>query len=144
MPTGSALTIGLNSVDPNHYHGWSGNLIACEADAEDMANIATSKEFTVNTLMTKEATRQRMQDEISAAADSLGAGDFFMLSYSGHGGQLPDFNDEEVDAQDDTWCLYDGQLVDDEIYTLLAQFAEGVRVLVFSDSCHSGTVTKLA
>ncbi|MDQ3864788.1 MAG: caspase family protein, partial [Actinomycetota bacterium] len=90
------------------------------------------------------ATRQRVQDEISAAADRLAAGDIFMLSYSGHGGQLPDLNDEEVDAQDDTWCLYDGELVDDEVYTLLAQFAEGVRVLVFSDSCHSGTVTKLA
>ncbi len=144
MPTGSALTIGLNSVDPNHYHGWSGKLNACEADTEDMANIATSKGFTINTLLTKEATRQRVKDEISAAADGLEAGDFFMLSYSGHGGQLPDLNDEEVDAQDDTWCLYDGQLVDDEIYTLLARFEEGVRVLIFSDSCHSGTVTKLA
>ena len=144
MASGSALTIGLNSVDPGHYAGWSGNLIACEADAEDMANIATSKGFTVNTLLTKEATRQRVKDEISAAADRLTAEDFFMLSYSGHGGQLPDLNDEEVDAQDDTWCLYDGELVDDEVYTLLARFAEGVRVLVFSDSCHSGTMTKLA
>lgn len=104
MASGSALTIGLNSVDPGHYAGWSGNLIACEADAEDMANIATSKGFTVNTLLTKEATRQRVKDEISAAADRLTAEDFFMLSYSGHGGQLPDLNDEEVDAQDDTWC----------------------------------------
>jgi hypothetical protein len=144
MASGSALTIGHNSVDPGHYSGWSGNLNACEADAENMANIATSKGFTVTTLMTKEATRQRVQDEISAAADRLEAGDFFMLSYSGHGGQLPDLNDEEVDAQDDTWCLYDGELVDDEVYTLLARFAEGVRVLVFSDSCHSGTMTKLA
>jgi hypothetical protein len=144
MSPGFALTIGLNSVDPGHYGGWSGNLNACEADAEDMANIATSKGFTVNTLLTKVATRQRVQAVISEAADRLASEDIFMLSYSGHGGQLPDFNDEEVDAQDDTWCLYDAQLVDDEIYTLLARFAEGVRVLVFSDSCHSGTVTKLA
>jgi metacaspase-1 len=144
MASGSALTIGLNSVDPGHYAGWSGDLNACEADAADMANIATSKGFTVTTLLTKEATRQRVQAEISAAADRLEAGDFFMLSYSGHGGQLPDLNDEEVDAQDDTWCLYDGELVDDEVYTLLARFAEGVRVLVFSDSCHSRTVTQLA
>jgi metacaspase-1 len=144
MASGSALTIGLNSVDPSHYAGWSGDLNACEADAADMANIATSKGLTVTTLLTKEATRQRVQAEIFAAADRLEAGDFFMLSYSGHGGQLPDLNDEEVDAQDDTWCLYDGELVDDEVYTLLARFAEGVRVLVFSDSCHSGTMTKLA
>jgi len=45
---------------------------------------------------------------------------------------------------DETWCLYDGEIVDDEPYALYGQFAQGVRILVFSDSCHSGTVTKLA
>ena len=35
-------------------------------------------------------------------------------------------------------------MVDDELYALLGKFAEGVRVLVTSDSCHSGTMTKLA
>jgi metacaspase-1 len=67
-----------------------------------------------------------------------------MLSYSGHGGQIPDRNSDEDDAQDETWRLYDGELVDDEIYSLLSKFERGVRVLVFSDNCHSGTVTKLA
>jgi hypothetical protein len=67
-----------------------------------------------------------------------------MLSYSGHGGQLPDRNEEEADVMDETWCLYDGELVDDEMYSLYGEFAQGVRVLVFSDSCHSGTVTKVA
>jgi metacaspase-1 len=144
MPQGIALTIGLNYVDPEHYGGWDGELNACEADAEDMATIATTRGFDVNTILTKKATREHVAGEISKAADALGAGDFFMLSYSGHGGQLPDFDEEEADAQDDTWCLYDAQMVDDEIYELLGGFAEGVRVLVFSDSCHSGTVTKLA
>ena len=36
--------------------------------------------------------------------------------------------------------LYDRQLVDDELYALWARFAAGVRILVFSDSCHSGSV----
>jgi hypothetical protein len=67
-----------------------------------------------------------------------------MLSYSGHGGQVPDVNNDEPDAQDETWCLYDGQLIDDEIYAQLGKFSQGVRILVFSDSCHSGTVVKLA
>jgi hypothetical protein len=35
-------------------------------------------------------------------------------------------------------------LIDDEAYLLLGKFAAGVRVLVFSDSCHSGTVVKQA
>src|SRR5215212_9024731 len=41
-------------------------------------------------------------------------------------------------------CLYDGELVDDEMYSLYGGFAPGVRILVFSDSCHSGSVTKVA
>ncbi len=144
MPKGIALTTGLNAVNPVHYGGWSGELNACEADAKDMAEIAQSKGFEVKTLLTKEATRKNVIDGITKAASALTSGDIFMLSYSGHGGQLPDLNSDEDDAQDETWCLYDGELVDDEIYSLLCKFAQGVRILVFSDSCHSGTVTKMA
>ena len=50
MAKGLALTIGLNSVDPKHYGGWSGELNACEADAEDMADIGKSRNFKVKTL----------------------------------------------------------------------------------------------
>lgn len=144
MSKGIALTIGLNAVDPKHYQGWAGALNACEADATDMADIAKSRKFNVKKLLTKAATRSKVMSEISRATRSLKAGDIFMLSYSGHGGQLPDINNDEDDGQDETWCLYDGQLIDDEIDRELARFQKGVRVLVFSDSCHSGTVVKLA
>lgn len=141
MAKGIALTIGLNAVDPAKYSGWSGDLAACENDANDMADIAKSRGFDVKNFLTKAATRANVNDTINKAASTLASGDIFMLSYSGHGGQLPDLNSDEDDAQDETWCLYDGELVDDEIYALLGKFAQGVRVLVFSDSCHSGTVT---
>jgi metacaspase-1 len=144
MAKGIALTIGLNAVDPKHYQGWSGELNACEADAHDMADIAKSKGYKVKTLLTKTATRTRVINEITAAAKALKSGDIFLLSYSGHGGQLPDKNSDENDGQDETWCLYNGELVDDELYTLWGKFAEGVRILVFSDSCHSGTAVKEA
>lgn len=144
MAKGIALALGLNAVDPKHYGGWDGQLNACEADAEDMAAIATAKGFAVSTLLTRAAGRGAVIDAIRQAAGQLTAGDIFMLSYSGHGGQVPDLNNDEPDGQDETWCLYDGQLLDDELNELLCQFATGVRVLVFSDSCHSGTVTKLA
>jgi hypothetical protein len=142
MAKGIALTIGLNAVDPKHYAGWSGELTACEADAKDMANIAKSKKFQVETLLTKEATRAKVKGMISKVAKDLKSGDIFMLSYSGHGGQLPDLNNEELDERDETWCLFDGQLVDDELNSMFAEFSKGVRILIFSDSCHSGTVSK--
>lgn len=141
---GLALTIGLNSVDPGHYGGWSGELIACEADANDMADIAKSQMFKVTTLLTKDATRENVTKNIQNAAKTLKSGDIFMFSYSGHGGQLPDLNNDEPDGMDETMCLYNGQLEDDELYALWGEFGQGVRILVFSDSCHSGTVTKAA
>lgn len=151
MSKGSALIIGLNSVDPKHYFGWSGDLNACEADADDMAEIAKSKGFKVTSLLTKEANRDNVIRILEENIQSLQAGDIFMISYSGHGGQVPDKNGDEVDVvgsssdiEDETWCLYDGQLIDDEINSYLGKFRKGVRIIVFSDSCHSGTVTKVA
>jgi hypothetical protein len=65
-----------------------------------------------------------------------------VITYSGHGGQLPDMNNDEEDGLDETWCLFDGELLDDELGNLWTLFPEGIRILVISDSCHSGTVTK--
>jgi len=144
MAKGYALTIGLNAVNPDCYAGWSGPLNACEGDAEDMAALAESCKFQVETLRTREATRKAVTTRMKELAKTCTEGDIFMLTYSGHGGQLPDLNDDEIDAMDETWCLFDGELVDDEIYAALGRFAEGVRILVFSDSCHSGTCLRVA
>lgn len=142
MTKGISLHIGLNSVDPQHYEGWSGPLNACEADANDMADLAQTQGFETAKLLTKKATRSAVVDGIADAAKTLKSGDFFLLTYSGHGGQVPDLNSDESDRQDETWCLYDAQLIDDELYSSWGAFAAGVRIFVLSDSCHSGTVTK--
>jgi len=89
------------------------------------------------------ATRNGVLSAVRSAAKKLKGGDFFFLTYSGHGGQIDDVSGEE-DDKDETWCLYDGQLIDDELYCELSRFEAGVRVLVLSDSCHSGTVTRAA
>jgi len=142
MPQGLSIHIGLNSVDPNHYNGWSGKLQACEADAKDMARIASEKDFEGTTILTPKATADAVKSAIGDAAGKLEKGDILFLTYSGHGGQVPDTNGDEADTKDETWVLYDRQLVDDEIYDLYSQFAEGTRIFVLSDSCHSGTVNR--
>ena len=42
------------------------------------------------------------------------------MTYSGHGGQIEDVSGEEEDKKDETWCLYDGELIDDEVSLELA------------------------
>jgi hypothetical protein len=144
MARGIAVTIGLNAVDPNGYEGWGGALTACEADARNMCDIARSRGFVTTTLLTRAATRGAVLSAIAGAAKTLKGGDIFLITYSGHGGQIPDKNGDEPDMEDETWCLYDGEVIDDQLAVAWTMFAPGVRVLVTSDSCHSGSVTRLA
>ena len=139
-----SIHIGLNKVDPKHYEGWEGPLRSCEYDATDMQTIAKQQGFDTKVLLTTSATAAEVTKSISDAARQLKGGDILFVSYSGHGGTLPDFNGDEDDQQDETWCLYDRELVDDELYFLWRQFKPEVRLLIVSDSCHSGTVVRAA
>ncbi len=143
MAKGMSIHIGLNRVDPDHYEGWSGELRACEADARDMALLAEQRGFEGRLLLTEDATTANVTAALSEAAALLDRGDMLFLSYSGHGGQVSDTNSDEPDRLDETWVLYDRQLIDDEAYALYGSFKPGVRILVLSDSCHSGTVHRL-
>ena len=133
----------MNKVDPAHYDGWDGALTACEFDANDMQSIAAARGFEPKILLTQDAKSEAVVKAIEDAAGELEAGDVFLLTYSGHGGQVPDAHGgDEEDRSDETWLLFDRQLVDDELYGLWAKFKPGVRILVLSDSCHSGSVVK--
>lgn len=144
MATGHSLHLGLNSVDPSHYDGWSGPLGGCENDANDMAAIARSQGYaSTKVLLTQQATAGAFLNEMLALAEKVRPGDILFLSYSGHGGQVPDLDgDEEDDGLDETWCLYDRMLIDDELFKLFSRFAPDVRIFMLSDSCHSGSVAR--
>jgi len=137
-----AIAIGINRVSAAHYSGWTGPLAACESDANDMSAIAKNKGFSVVTLLTEHATKGAVLEQLTSVAEKMPENGILVLSYSGHGGQLDDLNGDEDDEKDETWCLYDGQLVDDELAQLWTKFRKGVRIVVFSDSCHSGTMVK--
>ncbi len=139
---GRSLHVGVNVVDPAAYEGWDGRLAACEFDAEDMTDIAAAVGYETTTLLTANATRKAVTDAIAKAAKASKPGDIFLMSYAGHGGQVTDFNGDEEDMLDETLCLHDGQLIDDELYVLWSQFPADVRVLLVYDCCHSGTAAR--
>lgn len=155
MPRGISLHIGVNKVDKNHYlknevTPWDGALDGCEADANKMEALAKKQGFEENyKLLTQEATTTEVIRIIKKAAADLKAKDYFFITFSGHGGQVDDMNGDEADSLenleddlDETWCLYDRMLFDDELFQLWSSFKEGVRIILFSDSCHSGSVAK--
>ena len=144
---GYSLHVGLNFVSKDHYEGWDGALTACVFDATDTAGLADSLGYETQLLLDEKATRDAVIGAIKATAKQMKAGDIFLFSYSGHGGQVPDYSGDEArddpnDVLDETLCLFDGQLIDDELYVLWAGFPRNSRVLVLSDCCHSGSNIK--
>jgi hypothetical protein len=136
-----SLHIGLNEIDERRY-GSPGTLYGCINDANAMQRVAEDRNFTTDILINEKATIDAVLEHLKSDADQLSEGDYYFLTYSGHGGQIPDLDGEERDKLDETWCLYDMQMADDMLYGALVRFAPGVRVFILSDSCHSGTVTR--
>lgn len=152
MTHGMSIHIGLNEVDPVCHGGWNPPLRGCVSDARAMQALAQARGFEPRAaLLDAQATAAAVKDAIGAAADELVFGDMLLVTYAGHGAQIPDGQDsgrndgrggDERDGLDETWVLYDRHLVDDELFALWGRCRPGVRVLLVSDSCHSGTVAQ--
>jgi hypothetical protein len=141
MAQGHAVLVGLKGVDPATYGGWNGTAgcWGCELDVDNVERILSGLGYQTRTLKTAEATRDRILSALYRAADNLTAGDIFVFYYSGHGGQQPDVNGDETDGRDETLVAYDREVIDDKIHEALGRFASGVRVVMISDSCNSGS-----
>ncbi len=149
MPRYCSLHIGLNKVDPVHYLGWDGQLQCCENDALFYSEMAEKSGITERTLLLSTGREGSMMPTcanldklLTQYSQQLVDGDRLLITYSGHGGQIEDKNFDEKDGLDETWCLYDRQYLDDELWTHFNSFAKGVQIIVFSDSCHSGTIIR--
>ncbi len=107
-----------------------------------MRNLCRVRGFSATSLLTAAATRVSLARALEDYANRLRDGDILIVSYAGHGGQVADATGDEPDRLDETWCLYDGMMLDDELRLFWAKFAGGVRILIVSDCCHSGTVSR--
>ncbi|WP_420130135.1 caspase family protein [Longimicrobium sp.] len=84
-----------------------------------------------------EATRRAVHDALTAAAGSMTQGDILLVSFAGHGCLEADVNADDGHGWDETWCLYDGEILDDQLAGYWRLFAPGVRIVVVADGCHS-------
>ncbi len=143
MPKKLALCIGIND-----YPGTANDLSGCVNDANDWAAALTQWGFTVQKLLNKNATRAAILAAMKSVITSAVSGDSIVFQYSGHGSYIPDQNGDEPDGKDECLCPYDintkGPITDDEIFDLFNSRADNVKLVFFSDSCHSGTVARFA
>ncbi len=143
MSKGYALHIGLNKLDKHVYPGVPA-LRAAVNDALFWESFAKELGYESLALHDQNATSQAVLEHLSVYAEQLVPGDILLLTYAGHGSQIPNDKAEGFDDErnDQTWCLYDRELLDDELFDAFRRFADGTRILVVSDSCHSGTMTR--
>ena len=145
MSKGYSLHIGLNKADAAHYPGMP-ELKAAVNDAVFWENFARTEGYITESLHDEEATAEVVKDKLAGYASQMLPGEILLLTYAGHGGEIRNEKPKGFDDErnDQTWCLYDRQLLDDELYECFENFKDGTRVLIVSDSCHSGTITRVA
>ncbi|KAK0235287.1 metacaspase [Armillaria nabsnona] len=139
-----ALCIGID------YRHQRIELQGCIKDAKSMVKFLTEHGYQAQdiTMLTDEMDDKPTKENILNALSSLVKGaqknDSLFLHYSGHGGQVPDKNDDEDDGEDeDIECFDSSVIIDDDIHKILQSLPSGCRLTALFDSCHSGTILDL-
>ncbi len=139
----NALCIGIND-----YPGTGSDLDGCVNDAHDWARVLERRGYALTLLLDKKATRAAIRSHIEALLGRAVKGDSLVIQFSGHGSFVPDEDGDEPDGTDECLCPYDvraaGPITDDEIFELYGARPAETRLLMISDSCHSGTVARFA
>ena len=134
-----AVCVGINN-----YPGIFNDLKGCVNDARDWSALLQGRGFTTSMMLDSQATKANVKAALQGLVDSTNAGDIAVFTYSGHGTQVVDSDSDESDPYDEAICLYDGNVIDDELRAILQGIHPQAALVVISDSCFSGSVTRLA
>ena len=128
----------------NNYPGVFNDLKGCVNDARDWSALLQGLGFDVSLMLDSQATAQNVKDALQGLVDITNAGDVAVFTYSGHGTQVVDRNSDEADPYDEAIFLYDDTVIDDELRVILQGIHPQATLVVISDSCFSGSVTRIA
>ncbi|KAL3899156.1 MAG: hypothetical protein SGCHY_002250 [Lobulomycetales sp.] len=150
-PRKRVLLVGIN------YTGMAAELKGCCNDVKNCYKLVTTrwgyKDGADMKVLTDDQrdparmpTKKNIMDALHWLVQDAFRGDHLYLHYSGHGSQqAEDGDDFEEDGLDDTLVPLDyqeaGQIVDDDLNDILVKsLPEGVKLTVFMDCCHSGSI----
>jgi len=146
------LCIGIN------YTGQKRELRGCINDIKNVRRFLTRqwgfKEGDIVMLMDQTTnprqmpTRQNMIDGMRWLVKDARPHDSLFFHYSGHGGQIPDTDGDELSGFDEVIYPVDyktaGVIIDDELHRIMVKpLPKGCRLTAVFDSCHSGTTLDL-
>jgi len=134
-----AICIGINN-----YPGIFNDLKGCVNDARDWSALLQGMGFETSIILDSQATKQNVKTALQGLVNTTNAGDVAVFTYSGHGTQVTDRSNDENDPYDEAICLYDGNVIDDDLRVILKGIHPQATLVVISDSCFSGSVTRIA
>jgi len=162
-PTKRALIIAIAAYDPATT-GW--DAISSDKDVVLIKNALVKIGFdnsNIDLLSDKDATKSGILKAIKNLEMKAQPGDHIVIHYSGHGHQIYDDNNDELDKLDEAIVAY-GAFMDADMYdkaglplgslhlrddefgdavaSLRRKIGSNGHVLVILDSCHSGTATR--
>lgn len=137
-----ALCIGINS------YGNGADLAGCVNDALDWTAALRGRGAQAHNLTDAAATGSAIRELMAEMIRTLRRGQTGVITFSGHGTWVPDLDGDEKDRRDEAICPVDvwdsGVITDDELFDIFAARPYGSRLIFISDSCHSGTINRLA
>lgn len=140
-----AFCVGINDYP---YDG--SDLNGCVNDANAWAELLVSHydfaQNDVKLVTDAQATKANIVAGVKNLLSGAKSGDVLVFTNSSHGTYVADTSGDEP-TYDESLCPYDcgdHLLVDDELRELFAGVAKGVHLVIISDSCFSGTVTRAA
>lgn len=139
-----ALLIGINQ-----YH--NAPLMGCVNDITDINHILVHQygfvQPNIVTLLDAQANTANMIHYLNHMISITMPNDELYIHYSGHGSQIPDKNNDELDGLDEILCPFDldwkTKLISDDMLTSMLKNAHnGANIVIVLDACHSGTGTR--
>ncbi len=153
-----ALIIAIGEYNQN-LTGWYP--ISAGNDVPLIEKTLTELGFTQQNIMylrDSAATKDGINEALMTLYSKISTGDQVIIHYSGHGHQIFDNNDEEIDGLDEALVSFDAPMSmkngydgskhfrDDELGDWMTKFriklGTNGHILLFLDSCHSGTGTR--
>lgn len=138
-----AFCVGIN----DYPFGKENDLRGCLNDANNWASLLKKRfDFTdVQLLLNGDAKKVNIMNGLKNLLKGAKAGDVLVFTNASHGTYRADTNGDEPNY-DEAICPYDTSsnlLLDDELRELFAGLPKSVRLTIISDSCHSGSVTRV-
>ncbi|WP_158222743.1 caspase domain-containing protein [Rhodopirellula sp. MGV] len=130
------------------------DLKGCVADVHNMQNLLQHtlgfhpNDITV--LLNQDVTRKKLRSAWKSLMSGATEGDTLLFHFSGHGTFKVDEEGEDDDGNDEMFCLWDMDfnnpktyLLDDDLDKWIKEKPDGVKLIVVTDCCHSGTITRM-